>query len=173
MPTTRYLPSDTMRIFESKHCVMTAAMLLTLSSAACSGSHQSYRAMEEQLLSREANFAELVKAFSEDSHVNSIGFDYAFMEGDTKEALSEARLSEYRDMLKRLGLSRIGRGGGIHLSVSTKDLLVARSQKDFYYAKFEPSPLVDSIDSISRAGGDRRDQAPVFKKIKGKLVFVI
>ena len=157
-----------MRIFESKHCVMTATMLLALSSAACSGSHPSDRAMEEQLLSREANFAELVKAFSEDSYVNSIGLDYALMEGDAKEALSEARLSEYRDMLKRLGLSRIGRGGGgIHLSISTKDLLVARSHKDFYYAKFEPSPLVDSIDSISGAGGDRRDQAPVFKKIKG------
>lgn len=124
--------------------------------------------MEEQLFSREPNFAELVKTFSEDSHVNSIGFDYAFLEGDAKEALNEARLSEYRDMLKTLGLSRIGRGGGgIHLSVSTKDLLVARSQKDFYYAKVEPSPLVDSIDRISRAGGDRRDQAPVFKKIKG------
>jgi hypothetical protein len=123
--------------------------------------------MEEQLLSREANLAELVKTFSEDSHVNSIGFDYAFMEGDAKEALSEARLSEYRDRLKGLGISRIGRGGGgIHLSVSTKDLLVARSHKDFYYARFEPSPLVDSIDRISGAGGDRRDQAPVFKKIK-------
>lgn len=158
-----------MRTFKSKHCALTAAVLLALSVSACSGSHPSDRAMEEQLLSRERDFAELVKTFSEDSHVYSIGFDYVFMEGDAKkEALNEARLLEYRGQLKKLGLSRIGRGGGgIHLSASTKDLLVARSHKDFYYAKFEPSPLVDSIDSISRAVRDRRDQAPVFKKIKG------
>jgi len=124
--------------------------------------------MEDQLLSREADFAELVKAFGKDSYVNSIGFDYVFMEGDEKAGLSVARLAEYRSLLKKLGLSRIGRGGGgIQLSASTKDLLVARSHKDFYYAEFEPSPLVDSIDGVSRATGDRRDQAPVFKKVKG------
>jgi hypothetical protein len=151
----------------SKTFAMTAAVLLALSFSACASSHPSDQAMEAQLHTREADFAKLVKAFNEDGHVNSIGFGYMFMEGDTKAVLSEARLSEYRKLLKELGLSRIGRGGGgIHLSVSTKDLLVARSHKDFYYAKFEPSPLVDSIDSISRAGGDRRDQAPVFKKVK-------
>jgi hypothetical protein len=149
------------------HRCIAVILTLALLGLACDGSHQSDQAMENHLLSRGAEFNRLISMFGEDGHVNSIGFSYVFMENDTAGKPDESRLKEYRELFKKLGLTRIGRSrGGIDLSASTKDVLIARSHKNFYYTSYEPLPLVESVDQISQAGGDRRDQAPVFKKIK-------
>ncbi len=87
-----------------KHDALITIVLVLITASACARSHPSDRAMEDQLLSREANFTQLVRIFSEDSHVNTIGVDDVIMEAGAKETLGEARLAAYRDLPKKLGL---------------------------------------------------------------------
>jgi phage gp37-like protein len=83
--------------------------------------------------------------------------------------LSQERLEKYRKLFEVLGLE-----GGVHrqdkstvrfIAPTTQNFLLGNSAKLYLHSGAAPSPLVDSLDEVSKTG--TRKQAPVFKKLSG------
>ena len=143
-------------------------LITVLFLVGCGSRHPSDQVLEQRLRLREDECERLVAMLARDSDVMRLSDDFVFMSEGSRRSLSEERLSEYCRLFRELeleaGMHRDG-ANAVRLIASSKGLLMANSEKSYLYSSVEPSPLVESLDTVIRKDGG--DQAPVYKRVSG------
>jgi hypothetical protein len=135
-----------------------AVLLPLILMAACGGAYPPDSKMEEKLRSHNSDFTHLIEMFQQDTHLLTVDREFAYVSYDTKVALPNQRMDEYRRLLKKLDLIDIRRysnAGNIYLKAWHQDgFIIGGSYKHYVYAKTEPSPIVNSLDALKHSGQD-------------------
>ena len=142
--------------------------LIALSLGCVGIGHPSDQVLEQRLESRKVDFEKLITMLKEDSDVVRLGDDFVFTDNNSNRNLPEERLAEYRRLFRELnikaGMHR-DNANTVRLIASSAGMFIASSEKSYVYSSVEPSPLVNSLDSVIRTNNG--DQPPVFKRVSG------
>lgn len=128
--------------------------------------HLSDIELEQRFVSNKVDFLKLAKMLDDDKNIVRLSHENIFYSGSSQNKISEERLREYRNLLRKLKLD-IGihrdNPSSIRFIASTKGFPISSSEKSFLFSTNDVSPLVGSLDQIIAI--DYGDRSPIYKKI--------
>jgi hypothetical protein len=170
-----------MRLFIS-HILLSLAGLAVIAVVFCGVLFLSYgfgerphpadQTLETNFLKHEADFDLLVRMAKEDSTVVRIAPDFTWLENnaawprpETELGFSNQRWEDYRRLFNKLSLPAgilNYQPDSVMLLASTRGLVTGGSSKGYAYAVKDPSPIFESLESVSF-----KDSRIAYKRIKG------
>jgi len=140
-----------------------------------SSEHLPDEALIKRFYRYEKDFETLAQMAAEDSKVTRIANDFTWLENNaawprpgSELGFSRERWENYRRLFNKLGIkggiSRKGHPETIFLLSSTTGLATGGDEKGYAYCGHEPTPLVDSLDSIPI---EVKSLQQVYKRVKG------
>ena len=107
--------------------------------------------------SHKVEFESLISMIQGDRLITRIDDDWTAPSDPSTVGVSKARVDEYRNIFKRLGIARgfavTANRGEIRLLVSCQGMVTRGSSKSFVYFKHPPKVVISNLDSFTKDDG--------------------
>ena len=128
--------------------------------------HSSDKVLEARFREHFSEFSELAEMLERDRGVRVLGKDDVFYDSGYPMLTAE-QISNYRALMKQLGLVDITRDNdnSLNLNTSYGGLFLRTSGKGYHFSKIPIEKTVPSLDDIIKS--DRGDTKTVYKHLEG------